>query len=445
MNRADNKRRYHALVAGVLSGGGGAWTPASPVNGVLPVVWLAADKLVGYANNDVVQTWANEGSFAADATTVDAAKYVYKTGIINGLPAVDVNLADTFMTVAALFDASYNTALTAYVLCPGPMAGSSGGATIIKNKALNAGFMVTQQARTISPQVVASYPTAMPISNTTLFSNWVYGMTYNGSRVRQAVNGNFTDYAFSSNLALTGDLVIGGIAGQATNYRQDGYTAEILIYKAAFSDADFLIPLQYLANKYNLPFCDVRICTLGDSLTFGTGSTGGNDYPHQLMALLGDGYYLLNLGVFGSDTTTLETGQGAAANAYFHADPTVIYPIWIGTNDIAAGTSAATIATNIATIHAARKTAHPTVKTIAVTIVDRTAFDAAKDAVRATLNTNLVDNYVALGFDAVCDLRGIPQLEDSTNTTYFTDGTHLTNAGYALVAAALQPVIQSLV
>lgn len=440
-----NADRRKKIIVAVTNRGAGAWTPASPVNGNLPVVWLAADKLVGYVNNDVVQTWTNEGTFAADATTVDVAKHVYKTGIVNGLPAVDINIPDSPMTITALFDATYNTAFTAYIFCPGTMASTSGGAGNLKNKTINAGMWVNQAARAAASQLVSTFMTSMPISDTSLSNNWVYGVTYNGTRARQAVNGNFTNTAFSSSLALSGDLYIGGVTGQAANYRQDGYTAEILIYKAALSDADFLIPLQYLATKYAVPFCTTRICAMGDSLTSGTGSSGGNDYPHQLMALLGSGYYLLNLGVSGSATTTIEAQQGAAANAYFHADPTVIDIIWIGTNDIAGGADAATISTNISTIHAARKTAHPTVKTVAVTIIDRTTFDAAKDAVRATLNTDLVDNYVALGFDATCDLRGIPQLEDSTNTTYFTDGTHLTNAGYALVAAAMAPVVQSLV
>lgn len=421
-----------------------AWTPASPLNGQLPVAWLAADRLTGFADNDVIQTWANDGTFAADAITTDAAKYVYKTNIINGLPAIYVNVPDAFMTITGLFDSTYNTAFTAYVMCAGKVLGTAGGATVLKNKGLNTGFKYSQDARSLGAQMVSTNTTGITISDTTLSDTWGYGVTYNGTRVRQAANGNFSNTNFSSNLALSGDLAIGGIVGQATNYRMFGYLAEVLIYKASLSDADFLIPLEYFATKYAVPFCTVRLCTLGDSMTAGTGSTGGNDYPHQLNALLGSGYYLLNIGVSGSATTTLEAQQGAAANAYFNATPTCIDVIWIGTNDIVGGVSAATIATNIGTIHAARKTSHPTVKTVICTIVDRVSFDAAKEAVRATLNADLVANYATYNADAVCNLAADARLSDSTNTTYFSDGTHLTNAGYAVVAELLAPVVASL-
>lgn len=58
-------------------------------------------------------------------------------------------------------------------------------------------------------------------------------------------------------------------------------------------------------------------------------------------------------------------------------------------------------------------------------------------------NSALLSGYAAIGVDAHVDLRAL--LPDSTNTTYFqTDKVHLTAAGYAVVAGAMQSAIASL-
>lgn len=52
------------------------------------VLWLRSSRITGHADNDLVATWADLSGAGSDATAAGAARPTYKTGILNGRPAI---------------------------------------------------------------------------------------------------------------------------------------------------------------------------------------------------------------------------------------------------------------------------------------------------------------------------------------------------------------------
>ena len=81
-------------------------------------------------------------------------------------------------------------------------------------------------------------------------------------------------------------------------------------------------------------------------------------------------------------------------------------------------------------------------RVIVATVCDSTTYTAPQETVRAELNAAL---RISDHFDAVVDLAVVPQLMDASNATYFSDGTHFTEAGAIAAAAAYEPVLMDIV
>lgn len=202
-----------------------------------------------------------------------------------------------------------------------------------------------------------------------------------------------------------------------------------------------------------------QIIAEGDSLTSGQGATdpAQESYPAKLVGLLGSTYTETNLGLSGRYIADIS----AAAS-------TEIYPlysnsyirqhllIWIGTNDLAIhGDSAATAYANyVALLRAVATQAQSVgvkVYIYAFTVLPRntTGQVAGFEAVRQTFNTSVRTNYHDFA-DALIDVGNDATIGGATaynNATYYSgaDFTHLTTAGYAIVAGLAQTAINGLV
>lgn len=193
----------------------------------------------------------------------------------------------------------------------------------------------------------------------------------------------------------------------------------------------------YLAGISPLnPAWTTFIKCAGDSITAGLGSTGLGSYPAQLQS----SYAPSVVGVrdFGVPSATI---ANMATNSYFidlnwpTSATRKIVNVWCGTNDLFFGaTSADTYSAYVAYCQA-RQTAGW--KVISFTILPRTGAPAGFETSRLAVNALISSNNATFS-DAFADVASIPQLSDPTNTTYYADGTHLTNAGYALVAALVK-------
>ena len=176
----------------------------------------------------------------------------------------------------------------------------------------------------------------------------------------------------------------------------------------------------------------------GDSLTDGNFSTTASSvapkdtYPSQLQALRTEAL-VVNEGAYGNLVSDV-AGRAATIDAAFRPGGTLL--LFIGTNDLAAGTTAATLRTSISTYVAARKAIGW--KVFVATLLPRTATGAAAgfETQRQSFNGALradfsfADGLMDFGADPVIGVAGA-----QTNTTYFqSDQVHLVAAGYAILA-----------
>ena len=190
----------------------------------------------------------------------------------------------------------------------------------------------------------------------------------------------------------------------------------------------------------------------GNSLTSGMGSTGGLTYPAQLVTLLIDA---VTPQVFATPTVTTygvsgQTTPQMTADAVAQID-SLVFPsdavavsdnvllAWEGTNDLFVnGASAATAYANLVTYCTARRAAGW--KVIIGTLLPRAdvGTPATFEADRQTVNTLLRQHWREFA-DALMDVGADPyigQAGQTTNATYYAaDLVHMTNAGYARVAA----------
>ena len=204
----------------------------------------------------------------------------------------------------------------------------------------------------------------------------------------------------------------------------------------------------------------------GNSLTFGQGSTGSdNDYPSVLQALLDT--FVYNNGLARTTATMI-------TDAITQVDPRIIVGNniltgWEGRNDMSFLGNPTTAYNNLVTYYTARQSAGW--KVVAATVLPSynpgykggttVASYNEWEADRQTLNTLLRDNWTdwADAFVDFADNADLDTFHNNEQAGYvwsaatapitsanglFDDGTHLTNAGYVLVAGLFYDAIQTL-
>lgn len=244
----------------------------------------------------------------------------------------------------------------------------------------------------------------------------------------------------SSTQFLTARLKIGGNFGAGTGI--NGYLGPILEYDRALTDAEMRTVIEGLSRDW-LGGRPVQVSCIGNSLTSGSGSTGAfGSYPNQLIALLGARYVPFVFANAGFTTPQVDAAGGAAADtALANTVSRSVAVVWEIGNDILANTAEATVKSNFVSLVANRRTAGFT-KVIALTVPPRSDLTAGKETMRQSVNAWLLAGNS--GADAVADVGSIAELQNTANGTYFVDGVHYTNAGYAKVAEVVTATIRSL-
>lgn len=157
------------------------------------------------------------------------------------------------------------------------------------------------------------------------------------------------------------------------------------------------------------------------------------NYPAKVTtALTGSAFgvgEVFNKAVAGQ-TTTQMIANGANIDALFASTYDCYVIAWEGTNDIGNLQDATTCYNNIVSYCNARRTAGFNV--LILTIIARD-WAAGLETIRGTINTNIRANWATFA-DGIADVAADARLSDPLNTTYFTDGTHLTSAGNQVVA-----------
>lgn len=191
---------------------------------------------------------------------------------------------------------------------------------------------------------------------------------------------------------------------------------------------------------------DYTVVCEGDSMTAGVGATAGNDYPAQLDALLGAGYNVTNVGFSGHTLNNMTSDAATTDSLRVAVYRRNIICAWGGTNDIYFGQDAASTYAEYVTYCNARRANGW--KVVAFTMLPRSSGGTPGDfeTSRQTFNTSVRADWTTFA-DALADVAAnttIGDAGDETNTTYYGDLLHLTDAGYAIVANAVKTAVLSI-
>lgn len=289
------------------------------------------------------------------------------------------------------------------------------------------------------------------LTTTTLVTSpCIITVVFNGASSAIYVNGSLT-------AVVSGDVgaqsisqtYLGGNNGGGNLLT--GKIASVVITRGADTPRQRAEMVKYLGTYYGITVDSgakrLVICD-GDSLTAGTGSTGGNTYPAQMIAALGSGYEAINDGT-GGHTVVQMLAAVASLDEYIAVTrPRVYYVGWGGGNDIyTSGTDAGALFSlyvdlcrgrrvSGAKVVACTQLPRSIVSTPAYYERQRLAFNAM---VRAQWRT-FADALADMGADATIGLAG-----SEMNTTYYDpDRVHMTNAGYAVVEGIVRAALLSI-
>lgn len=260
------------------------------------------------------------------------------------------------------------------------------------------------------------------------------------SRRRNATTRNSPTAALRALVNTDSAVNIGAFNGGS---ELTGDIAEVLIYNRIVSAADTNLINGYFNDHYgmSLPSFTKMVVEQGDSLTVsGFDGTPGDGWSGLACAGNIGPAYCVNTAIGGDVLTNASSERASYIDPLLSAGLKNILVIWLGTNDLAGGTSAATLYSTWQSACAAAHTAGW--KVVAATVVDRANIN---ETVRATYNTDLRNDTC---WDALADVGGNAQIGCNgctANATYFnSDQTHLTDAGQAVAAGIFETAINLL-
>jgi lysophospholipase L1-like esterase len=282
-------------------------------------------------------------------------------------------------------------------------------------------------------------------------------------------SGNVWIYCMSKPLAglsTTQDIIVAGGAGwtagtytilaiqAAFNTGADGiqYMVQLSAAPAAAGTTGGIVYVSdWTGGVAHQDYGTRQVVGFGNSLTLGTGSSAGiNGWTRQLQALY----------AASTDKAWIITNQGTSGDTSAQMIPkadSIIRPllkpttysrnivvVWEGTNSLNAGASVQTALADYFELLTRLRSQGWIV--VAMTVLPRSqaGVPAGFEAARQTFNTELRKSvYIGQMFDALYDVAANPLIGDAgdeTNATYYGDLVHLTDAGYALVAAGLKAI-----
>lgn len=246
------------------------------------------------------------------------------------------------------------------------------------------------------------------------------------TKSRKAITGGLGFTAPSS-------LVIGGLS--ATSFIWPGYISEFLQINRAVSLSEQRLITQYMASRTG----DTKPLVVlgGNSLTTGSDippliSVTGTNYPSRLFVSKGGDYHIRTDAYPGRRLQQMILESPAFSDLMMLGVGPKKYVVWEITNTLAQGATVLETLEYLEEFCKARRAAG--FQVLVGTCLDRgdsgAGFNALRLAANAAVRTGFA-NYA----DGVIDFAAIPQLQDFNNATYFqADKTHLTPAGYQLIA-----------
>lgn len=183
-----------------------------------------------------------------------------------------------------------------------------------------------------------------------------------------------------------------------------------------------------------------RLVFDGDSLTVGYPGTDADSYPAQLVAQLSGTVVRSTVANTGNRMSHILAAAAADVDQVYDGGKTDICAVWCGTNDLADARTPAAIYADLTTYCRARQAAG--FKVIIVTVTPRV--NGSNDD-RLALNAAIRAN--AAGADAIADPCADGHFDaagDVADAAFYVDQTHLTTAGYTIVAGIVKTAIERL-
>lgn len=183
----------------------------------------------------------------------------------------------------------------------------------------------------------------------------------------------------------------------------------------------------------------------GNSLTAGSNASSPDTYyPTACAKLLRSGDPLRNFGTPSQTTPQMAAAAAAQVDPLYDAKRPCVLVAWEGLNDLFSGGASAASAYAALVSYCLIRRAKG-FKVILLTIIDcqNAGRPGSFDADRATVNTNLRANYTTF-CDRLSDVAALASMSNANDTTKFaTDKTHLTDSGYADIAATVKVDIEA--
>ena len=168
------------------------------------------------------------------------------------------------------------------------------------------------------------------------------------------------------------------------------------------------------------------------------------DVPALVVAALGSDWNdYFNVAVIGQATGAMLSD--AITDVDGKRDNTKINYVvaWEITNDITSASVTADAAYDRYTRYCLGRRATGS-KIVAMTVLPRTGQTADFETKRTQINTWIRANWANFA-DALADVANEANLSNASNTTYFSDGTHLTSAGNAIVVSLISAALSGIV
>lgn len=244
------------------------------------------------------------------------------------------------------------------------------------------------------------------------------------------------------------------------------WCARSLVYSPALSSGDLTTLNSGLVAEAHLnspwPLSYPLVAFTGDSLTLGVGHgtvSSSQTYPAQTLSLLSNprGYCLA--AQTGKTIDQIATAWGAGIDALYLATGRTgpqVCSYWAGTNDCELGTAGSAIFADYKSKLGARKTRGW--KVLCFSIMNNAGFSSGNVTEQGNFNTAIRADFTVATSNAhvfkantgttyadyLIDVQSEPNLQTTSNTTYFSDGTHLTSVGYGIVAGDVKTALNLL-
>lgn len=259
--------------------------------------------------------------------------------------------------------------------------------------------------------------------------------------------GTSTTFTTLNNAGTLNNIKIGTLgSGVASGFNFKGPCCEVIVANQPLTWIKRNVLYEYYLDRYTKKNTGVNLVIDGDSLsTYPDSSSSGVQlsYPGQWTGITAQA--ITNVAEGGMTLNTRNTAGSKDAthvvDSLYNSDASKnILVVWLGTNDLQAGADGAATYTRWETYINARITKGW--KVVGLTSIQRTG---AVDSARATFNTS-VRAFANASF-ALADVALLGEFDsngDEDDTDIYTDGTHLTTAGSALVATVVSTAVATL-